>query len=292
MSHHSKQGKQIVQQLLAEAHATETAQIQTLGAHISMTPPGDYRRGLETHLRETRVHAEKVQRRLRELGYHRNPVQVGMGIGQTVLKNTLVMGKAPIDMIRGKSMEEKLVRNARDEATSEALEIATYETIENVARSIGDNETAQLASSILADEENMLQSLREILPKLASDMVREQVPATERTITVPQDLPINDYDNMTADEIVSRLKDLSQEELAAVEQYESKNANRSTILKRTAALRTQEPWPGYDSLTVAEIKEQLTGAPASRLEKVRPYERAHKNRSSVIELTDKETSSV
>lgn len=292
MSHHTGHGKQLVQQLLAEAHATETAQIQTLTAHISMTPPGDYRRGLETHLRETRGHAEKVQRRLTELGFRKNPLQIGFGIGQTVLKNTLVLGKAPIDMIRGKSIEEKLVRNARDEATSETLEIATYETIENVARSIGDNETAQLASSILADEENMLESLREIIPTLAGEMVREQVPVTERTITSQQDLPIANYDDLTADDVVGRLKDLTQEELRAVEQYESKNANRSTVLKRIESLRTQEPWPGYDSLTVAEIRGQLDGAPASRLEKVRTYERAHKNRSSVIELTDRETASV
>lgn len=290
--HHTNQGKQIVQQLLAEAHATETAQIQTLSAHIAMTPPGDYRRGLETHLRETRGHADKVRRRLQDLGFRKNPLQVGFGIGQTIFKNTLVLGKAPIDMIRGKSVGEKLVRNARDEATSETLEIATYETIENVARTIGDNETAQLASSILADEENMLESLRQVLPKLAGEMVREQVPATERTITSPQDLPIPDYDDLTADDVVSRLKDLSQEELRAVEQYEAKNANRSTVLRRVASLRTQEPWPGYDSLTVAEIREQLSNAPASRLQKVRDYERAHKDRTSVIDLTERESSSV
>lgn len=284
-----RQAKQIVQQLLAEAHASETAMIQTLGAHLSITPPGEYRRGLETHLRETRDHAARVQRRLNELGFRKNPLQIGYALAQTMLKNAMALGKGPVDMIRGKSVEEKLVRNARDEATTEALEIATYDTIENVASSIGDNETAQLAASIRSEEERMLESLREIIPKLAGDMVREQVPSTERRVTSPDDLPIANYDELTADEIVGRLKDLSQEELRLVEQYETKNANRSTVLKRLESLRAQEPWPGYDSLTVAEIRDQLGDAPATRLSKVRDYERLHKNRSSVIDLTERET---
>lgn len=287
-----QQGKQIVQQLLAEAHASETAMIQTLSAHISITPPGEYRRGLETHLRETRGHAERVQRRLDQIGFRRNPIQIGVGLAQTVVKQAMSLSKGPIDLVRGKSLEEKLVRNARDEATTEALEIATYDTIETVARSIGDNETAALATEIRAEEERMLTSLRDVIRSLAGDMVREQVPNHELAITSSEDLPIADYESLTVDEVVGRVKDLSQEDLRLVERFETKNANRSTILKRIASLRVQEPWPGYDNLTVTEIKDQLRDAPAARREKVRAYERAHKDRSSVIDLTDRETESV
>jgi ferritin-like metal-binding protein YciE len=291
MSHH-QQGKQVVQQLLAEAHASETAMIQTLSAHLSITPPGEYRRGLETHLRETRGHAERVQRRLDQLGFRRNPIQLGVGLAQTIVKQTMSLAKGPIDMVRGKTVEEKLVRNARDEATTEALEIATYDTIETVARSIGDNETAALATEIRAEEERMLTSLRDLIPSLAGDMVREQVPSHELSISSSEDLPMADYESLTVDEVVGRLKDLSQEDLRLIERFETKNANRSTILKRIESLRVQEPWPGYDSLTVAEIKDQLRDAPAARREKVRAYERAHKDRSSVIDLTERATESV
>ena len=284
-----KQGSQLVQQLLAEAHAAETALVQTLGAHISMTPPGEYRSGLESHLRETRSHADKVQRRLAELGYRRNPIQIGMGLAHGLLKNTMSMAKAPVDMIRGKSLEEKLVRNARDESMTEALEIATYDTIENVALGIGDQETAQLARQIRADEERMLDSLRQILPALAGGMVREQVPATQRSVTSADELAIAGYESLTVDEIVGKLNGLSQEDLRRIEEFETKNANRSTIMKKIGALRTQEPWPGYDALTVPEIKSELEHAPESRLTKVRDYERNHKNRTSVIDLTERET---
>lgn len=284
-----KQGSQLVQQLLAEAHAAETALVQTLGAHISMTPPGEYRSGLETHLRETRSHADKVQRRLTELGFRKNPLQIGFGLAQNLLKSTMSIAKAPVDMIRGKSIEEKLVRNARDEAVTEALEIATYDTIENVALGIGDHETAQLARQIRDDEERMLDSLRQILPELAAGMVREQVPATQRSVTSADELAIADYDSLTVDDIVGKLNGLSQEDLRRIEEFETKNANRSTILKKIGGLRTQEPWPGYDSLTVPEIRSELENAPESRLNKVRGYERNHKNRASVIDLTERET---
>jgi hypothetical protein len=90
------------------------------------------------------------------------------------------------------------------------------------------------------------------------------------------------------DDIVGKLNGLSQEELRRIEEFETKNANRATILKKISSLRTQEPWPGYDNLTVPEIRSELEHAPEGRLTKVREYERSHKNRTSVIDLTDRE----
>src|SRR6185437_2573556 len=61
-----KAEKKIVQ-YLNEAHATEQALVTVLQSQIAMTTRGSYRDGLETHLRETRDHATRVQRRLDEL---------------------------------------------------------------------------------------------------------------------------------------------------------------------------------------------------------------------------------
>ena len=59
--------KQKIVQYLSEAHATEQALVTVLRSQIAMTPRGSYRDALETHLRETRDHAVRVQRRLDEL---------------------------------------------------------------------------------------------------------------------------------------------------------------------------------------------------------------------------------
>jgi ferritin-like metal-binding protein YciE len=65
----------------------------------------------------------------------------------------LALGKTPFDLLRGSGGEEKVLKYAKVACASEALEIATYTAIERLASSVGDHETAQLAASILADEE-------------------------------------------------------------------------------------------------------------------------------------------
>ena len=56
---------QKVMQYLDEAHATELALVRVLQSQVAMTPRGSYRDGLESHLDETRGHADRIQRRLR-----------------------------------------------------------------------------------------------------------------------------------------------------------------------------------------------------------------------------------
>ena len=282
------QGKEKIVQYLSEAHSRETALIQTLGAHIKIAEPGPYRQGLETHLNETRVHAQRVQRRLQELGAHRSILASGFGLAQNIVTNTLSMAKAPIDMVRGGDRKEKMLKNARDEAMTEALEIATYDAIERMARNVGDETTAELAADIRADEEAMLDNLRREIPNLTDAVVRSQVPLRSRPVLTKDDLPIADYDRLTAEEITRRLKGLTQEELLQIQAYESTNENRKTILDRIDALEGDEPWPGYDEQTVAEINKVLTDASPTVVAQVRDYERGHKNRASILKNTDKE----
>ncbi len=104
------------------------------------------------------------------------------------------------------------------------------------------------------------------------------------------DLAIARYDTHTAEEIISRLSGLSQIELAKVDAYERRNQNRSTILARITPLRGEEPWPGYDELTVAEIQSVLADGDDERLKQVQAYERSHKNRAGVLNDTERELS--
>ncbi|MFN2587494.1 MAG: DUF892 family protein [Actinomycetota bacterium] len=229
MSHHERN----VVKLLSEAHANELALIQTLEAHIRIAPEGPYRDRLDAHIDETRNHAERVQRRLDQLGATRNPLEAGVALAHSFFTNTLAMAKAPIDMVRGAfNAEEKALKNVRDEIVTEALEIAQYDAIEHMARALGDDVTARLASEIRAEEETMLADLRAQIPSLVAAAVRASVPAEE------------------------------------------------------IVLDAVEPWPGYDDMTVDEIKERVASSP-ELAGAVEAYERAHKNRVSIIrELQD------
>ena len=104
-----------------------------------------------------------------------------------------------------------------------------------------------------------------------------------------EDLAIARYDSLTAEEILGKLPELSQIDLAKVDSYERKNDNRTTVLGRISALRRQEPWPGYDELTVAEIEAVIGEGDEQRTRDVVAYERAHKNRAGVLRSAERET---
>src|SRR5215218_5549580 len=247
------QPNQKILQYLEEAHASEVGLVRVLQSQIAMTPRGSYRSGLETHLHETRAHAERLRNRMRELGRGFNPLQAGLGLAETVAAQALALGKTPIDLLRGSGGEEKVLKNAKDAAATEALEIATYTAIERLARDAGDDETARLAASICADEERMLARVLQEIPKLTDAVVGADVrddgsydvaktgaadasrAAARKTATKAkrtaarsarrvapreQDLGIPRYGKLTADEVVAKLPELSQTELAQVEAYE------------------------------------------------------------------------
>ena len=335
-------GKEKVLQYLDEAHAHERTLVSVLTSQIAMTPRGSYRTALETHLRETRDHAERVGRRRKALGGGSGPLASIVGLAETVVGQALALSKTPIDMVRGTGGEEKVLKNAKDACATEALEIATYTALERLARVVGDTETADLAASIRADEEKMLERVTRELPKLTDAVVRADVKgdhsydvtktgaadatrktgrkaastARKTTATAKRqsrqarkvpgvaraegaakgaaasqgDLAIARYDSLNADEITSKLASLSQIELAKVAAYERKNENRTTVLERISSLQGNEPWPGYDELTVSEIVAVIGEGDDARIKKARSYERAHKNRAGVLEATERETS--
>jgi ferritin-like metal-binding protein YciE len=220
-------GKRRLLELLAEAHSNELALINTLEAHLRIAERGSYRSLLQNHLRETKSHADKVRKRMDRLGFSQSLFSRTYGIGQNLVKQGLVLTKGPIDLLRGfTDTNEKMLRNARDEATTEGFEIASYDAIEAVARGLGDHETAELAATIRLDEEQMLGSLRKEIPVLA-DLVVQNAVASE----VLLDEPWPGYDDMNADEIVSRVSDTSDSLRLAVRNYEKKNKDRTTVIE-------------------------------------------------------------
>jgi ferritin-like metal-binding protein YciE len=169
----SRSEKKVVQ-YLNEAHATETGLVRELQAQIAITPRGSYRDALESHLRETRVHATRVRARLRRLGDGENALDAVVGAAQSAISQLLALGRAPWTLVRGSSGEEKVLKNAKDACATEALEIATYTALEDLARAVGDEDTAELAVSIRADEQRMLDLLMREIPKLTADVLNRE----------------------------------------------------------------------------------------------------------------------
>jgi ferritin-like metal-binding protein YciE len=160
-------------QYLSEAYGKEKELEAALGTHIQMTDRAPYRKRLQQHLKETRNHARLVERRVANLGG-------GGHLLHKIAARASAMAKGPIHAMRGRSNEEKLLKNAKSEYSEEAEEIATYTAIETLAEEVGDSETAKMAREIRRQEERMAAFLSRQIPVLTKAVARAEIPANER----------------------------------------------------------------------------------------------------------------
>jgi ferritin-like metal-binding protein YciE len=263
-------------QYLDEAHASELALVRVLQSQIAMTPRGTLRSALETHLRETRSHADRVRARSRELGDSGSLIQTGIGFAEAVAGQALALGKTPIDLLRGNGGEEKLLKNVKDACATEAHEIATYTALEEFARAVGDDETARLAASIRADEERTLAKLMKELPKLTAAVVRAEVEGA------------GSYDIATTGAADATRKAAqrtrSTARKTARQTRKVPGATRAEGTARGAVARQQDlPIARYDALTADEVTGRLSELSQVDLAKVETYERRKQSRTTVLE---------
>jgi len=293
-------------QYLDEAHATEQALVRTLQAHIAMTPASGYRSGLERHLDETRGHASRLEDRLRDLGEGRNMLEIGVGLAtglvQSALAQTLALSKGPLDLVRGSSGDEKLLKNAKDECATEALEIATYDALEHLALRLGDKQTEELAVSIRSDEERMREELRRVIRTLTDGVVDAEVEGVPR-----YDLSTTGAAQAASGAVREARETVEEtaETAEAVTKQAAKGARKTaTKAGKSAARETRKvpgaarvqgeaqgavasaddlPLKGYDELNAEEIVGRLKGLSHQDLAKIDAYERKERNRSTVLD---------
>ncbi len=276
------QSEQKVVQYLNEAHGTEQGLVRVLQAQIAMTPQGGYRSALETHLRETRDHASRVERRLAELQQGGNPLMAAVGFAEGVVGQTLALAKTPFDMVRGSGGEEKVLKNAKDACATEGLEIATYTALERLARSVGDDTTAKLAASIRADEEKMLARILREIPKLTEAVVGADVrgnPSYEVSETGAAEAvrEVGQKAQRGARKRTAQAKRTARQarKVPGVAQAEGQ-------VKGAVASEDDLPIARYDQLTAAEAGDKLSELSQIDLAKVDSYERKNQNRSTVL----------
>ena len=168
-------------QWLQEAHTKEAELESALAQHIALTQKASYKKRLQDHLKETRDHKRRVERRLKQLGGGPSggplPGAVGEVAGKTVsrVKGQLGMARAALT-----EQVETHLRNVQEELREEHVEIALYSRIEAFASEVGDKETAALTRAIRRDEERMAKFLDAELARLVKELVRKEVPRDQR----------------------------------------------------------------------------------------------------------------
>ena len=282
----NKQQQQKIVQYLNEAHGSELALVRQLQAQIAMTPKGQYRDGLETHLQETRRHAERVEARLSELGQGNNPLQAGVGALESLIGQALALTKTPLDLVRGTGGEEKVLKNAKDSCAAEALEIATYTALARLARTAEDTKTERLAKSILGDEQKMLDRLLREIPRLTDAVARAEFDG---------DGSYDVTETGAADAVreVSRTAKRSARQGAGQAKRSARQARKvpgvaraEGTVKGAVASESDLAIANYDSLSADEIQDKLSELSQIDLAKVNAYERKNQNRSTITSRID------
>jgi ferritin-like metal-binding protein YciE len=274
--------QQKVVQYLNEAHASEQALVRVLQSQIAMAPRGSYRSALESHLEETRRHAERVDERLRALGRDTNPVHAFVGVVETAVGQAVALSMLPLELVRGTGGEEKVLKNAKDACASEALEVATYTAIERLAQKVGDDETAELAASIRADEEKMLERVLREIPKLTDAVVRAEVKGD------------SSYDVTTtgAADAVREVGEAARKQTRRTAASAKRTARQARKVPGVARAEGQVkgavasaedlPLARYDDLTAEEIIGRLPGLSQVDLAKIDAYERKNQGRTTIL----------
>jgi hypothetical protein len=119
----------------------------------------------------------------------------------------------------------------------------------------------------------------------AADTIAPKLPRVAIPRSV-KDLPIAGYASLTVGEITSRLKGLTQTDLARIYKFERANESRSTLLETIEGRFVELPIPTYDSLTAEEITERLEKLDPAELKRVRGYEEETKARSTILDKID------
>ena len=281
----SKQQQKIVQ-YLNEAHGSEQALTRQLQAQIAMTPKGRYRNGLETHLDQTRRHAERLEDRLRELGQGNNPLQAGLGAVQSVVGQAVALTKTPFDLVRGSGGEEKVLKNAKDSCAAEALEIATYTALAQLARTTGDSETERLAKSIMGEEQKMLDRLLKEIPRLTDAVARAEFDG-EGSYDVTDTGAADSVREAGGAAKRTARKSAGQAKRTARQARKVPGVARAEgTVKGAAASESDLAIARYDSLSADEVQDKLAELSQIDLAKVNAYERKHQNRSTVTSRID------
>jgi ferritin-like metal-binding protein YciE len=146
-----------------EAYAMEQSVLRMLDGMISTTDDPEILDAIEHHRMQTEGHAQRMKARLEAHDSTPSGVKQVGGILQA-------LAKVPLDMVRG----DKAGRNARDGFATEHMEIASYELLRRIAEKAGDEETANAAKEIIAEEKAMAAVIAEHWDRFAELSLKEE----------------------------------------------------------------------------------------------------------------------
>lgn len=149
---------------LNDAYATEKNLANVLESHAQHAEGhAEMKNQYETHLAQTRRHAETIEQCLQQLGTDVSTSKDMMGRFSGWIQG---MASAPA--------EDTLVKDALADYSMEHFEIASYKSLITGAEQAGEPGIANACRQILKEEEEMAQFLEQHIPELTQSEISRQ----------------------------------------------------------------------------------------------------------------------
>ncbi|MFC9916424.1 hypothetical protein [Streptomyces sp. NPDC059862] len=259
---------------LREVREAKESLADRFKAHLTVTPPGEYREVLERRMGDARGHVYRIDERLATLQPR--------GVVPTVLGNawrlTEQAARLPIDVAmsvpgvvfrgRATASEQQLLKNAEDEYAVTALALAVCRAAERIAQEAEDAASSELLSSIRRDDEEALEELANSVEQHAEAAVA----AAETAETA---------EGPSAGGAAQAVRDWSSWLRETAERMPG--ADRFLGAPEGALIAEDElPIPDYRKLSTRAVLDRLPHLSQSDLATVGVYERFHAGRAAVL----------
>lgn len=150
--------KERIVRYLQDAHAAEEGAIGSLKDVAAEATNSNFKTALEEHITVTESQAQRLADRIHALGSDK-------AAGKGLLNSLIAKGSDLLNVFHDR--EDKQTQDAIKLFALENFEIATYTALKAFSDAAGDYETAQLADTILAEEQLAAERILRVLPELA-----------------------------------------------------------------------------------------------------------------------------
>ena len=148
---------EIVTQYLSDMHVLEKHIQEALEKQVAQTTDQpDVNAGIQRYLATTKMHVERLQRRMEQLGDQDSVVDKA----KEAVTNLFGQAAGAIDAVR----THQTSKNLRDDYTAASLASISYVMLQTTALACGDEQTASLAETQLGETVEMLQWIARTIP--------------------------------------------------------------------------------------------------------------------------------
>lgn len=157
---------------LEDSYAAEQGGIKAMQAMLDEATDANLKAAISEHLQVTESQAQRLEARVNALGGK-------VSDGKSVMDSIVAIGSHFVNIFHDK--EDKQTQDVIKAASLEEFEVGAYNALKAYASAVGDNETAQLADTIMNEEMLARERLARLVPQIAVLAVNKTSGATVNT---------------------------------------------------------------------------------------------------------------